>query len=259
VATRTDPDLARALAFEDAILERASDTAGSWPHGRAFFTPSLPLVYDLSFVVAEPGVGAGADELARDADRAYAQAGMRSFRRVVVPHEADADRLAPGFAELGWHSDRHVYLVLRRAPDREPEAPVRESDVAEVTPAEAAYLRSERWATSEEVVRQVIEKGNRYDAAIDVRYFAGVVDGSVAAWAKLFSVGNEGQVEDVATLPFARGRGLARGAVTAALRASQAAGHEFTFIVADDDDWPKELYRKLGFEDVGIVRRFTRR
>ena len=55
------------------------------------------------------------------------------------------------------------------------------------------------------------------------------------------------QVEDVATLRDFRRRGLARATVTAAVDAALAMGHEAIFIVADDDDWPKDLYARLGF------------
>ena len=54
------------------------------------------------------------------------------------------------------------------------------------------------------------------------------------------------------TLERFRGRGLAKSVVARALEESQHA-HEFTFLVASADDWPKELYRKLGFETAGSI------
>jgi ribosomal protein S18 acetylase RimI-like enzyme len=59
------------------------------------------------------------------------------------------------------------------------------------------------------------------------------------------------QVEDVATMPAYRGRGHARAVVQHAVEEAWAGGHEFVFLVADGEDWPKELYTKLGFEEVG--------
>ena len=35
-------------------------------------------------------------------------------------------------------------------------------------------------------------------------------------------------------------------------------GHELIFIVADDDDWPKDLYARLGFDPIGRAWAFTR-
>jgi predicted GNAT family acetyltransferase len=77
-------------------------------------------------------------------------------------------------------------------------------------------------------------------------------DGALAAVTLLFSDGGEvAQVEDVYTIPEARGRGYARALVTHAAGLARSEGHQLTFIVADDNDWPKQLYAKVGFEPVG--------
>src|SRR5205807_3500195 len=63
-------------------------------------------------------------------------------------------------------------------------------------------------------------------------------DGSLAAITMLYSEGTVAQVEDVYTVPEERRRGFARAAVTRAVSVAQSNGHELTFIVADDNDWP---------------------
>jgi predicted GNAT family acetyltransferase len=65
------------------------------------------------------------------------------------------------------------------------------------------------------------------------------------------------QIETVDTLEEYRGRGLARSLVLAATDAALAAGADLVLIVADDDDWPKELYSKLGFDPAGRFWQFT--
>ena len=60
-----------------------------------------------------------------------------------------------------------------------------------------------------------------------------------------------GQVEDVGTLPAARERGLGRAVTLAAARASAADGNELTYLGALADDWPRLMYAKLGFDEVG--------
>jgi ribosomal protein S18 acetylase RimI-like enzyme len=67
------------------------------------------------------------------------------------------------------------------------------------------------------------------------------------------------QVEDVYTAPEHRGRGFARALLTRAVELAQAADPELTFIVADDGDWPKRLYAKIGFVPAGREWLFTRR
>jgi predicted GNAT family acetyltransferase len=55
-----------------------------------------------------------------------------------------------------------------------------------------------------------------------------------------------------------RRRGYGRAVVEAATRASLESGNELTFLVADDDDWPKEMYARIGYEPAGRRFEFTR-
>ena len=59
-------------------------------------------------------------------------------------------------------------------------------------------------------------------------------------------------------LPAHRGRGLGRHVWTAALQAAEASDPELVFIVADREDWPRELYAKLGFAPMGTFHLLTR-
>ena len=45
---------------------------------------------------------------------------------------------------------------------------------------------------------------------------------------------------------------------SAAVAVSREQGNELTFLVALADDWPQELYRRLGFEPAGLIHRFRR-
>jgi predicted GNAT family acetyltransferase len=66
------------------------------------------------------------------------------------------------------------------------------------------------------------------------------------------------QLEDVFTAPEARGRGYGRALVTHAAEQARRGGHDLIFIVADDNDWPKLLYAKVGFEPIGWTWSFHR-
>ena len=151
-------------------------------------------------------------------------------------------------------------MVLRRPRDREPEPGLaREVDGPTLQAAEARSVREEPYGGDEEVVRQLVAMRARLAEAVPAaRFFVGAADGVDAAVTTLYSDGVAAQVEDVATLRDYRRRGLARATVTAAIDAALAMGHEFVFIVADDDDWPKALYGRLGFDPVGRAWAFTR-
>jgi GNAT superfamily N-acetyltransferase len=66
-------------------------------------------------------------------------------------------------------------------------------------------------------------------------------------------------VEQVATLPSHRQRGLARAVILAALGAAGEWGADTVMVPADADDWPQIMYPNLGFTPVGGHTSFLRR
>ena len=73
---------------------------------------------------------------------------------------------------------------------------------------------------------------------------------------ELYLEGGTAQIEDVATAERFRKRGLATAVVITAVEAARAAGADFIFLIADAEDWPKQMYAKLGFEEIGITYEF---
>jgi predicted GNAT family acetyltransferase len=55
-----------------------------------------------------------------------------------------------------------------------------------------------------------------------------------------------------------RRRGHARAAVAAAADAATADGCSDVLIVTDAADWPQELYRSLGFDEIGATYEFLK-
>jgi ribosomal protein S18 acetylase RimI-like enzyme len=86
---------------------------------------------------------------------------------------------------------------------------------------------------------------------LTARFFAAYEDGEPVAYADLYLAGTEAQIEDVGTAPARRGRGHGTAVVLTALAEAHAAGADFVFLVADEDDWPHQWYARLGFETVG--------
>jgi predicted GNAT family acetyltransferase len=151
-------------------------------------------------------------------------------------------------------------MALRRPRDRAA-APglAHEVDAERHQVAEAASVREEPYGRDAEVVEQLV--GMRAALARGVersRFFVGTADGVDAAVTTLYSDGVTAQVEDVATLRDYRGRGLARATVSAAIDAALEMDHELVFIVANDEDWPKDLYGRLGFDPIGRAWTLTR-
>jgi GNAT superfamily N-acetyltransferase len=252
-------ELARAVAFEEALRERCAERIVPFRFGRAVFNDTYPDVWDLNVLRVDEPAGATVEALADEAERVHGEAG-HAHRRVVVLDEALGARLEPGFRRLGWESDCFVFMAFRGPGSRSaPAADVEEVDAGELRPLREAIVRAEPWADSEEVVHQVLESGALTARAANARHFVVRVEGEPASGADLYSDGRTAQVEDVATFPAHRGRGLASAVVLRAVAEALAAGHDFVFLVADDGDWPKELYARLGFAPLGRKWQFLRK
>jgi GNAT superfamily N-acetyltransferase len=119
------------------------------------------------------------------------------------------------------------------------------------------YLR-QPWATSDETVRVFTEQHGKYERVIGARFFVVRLEDALAGNCELYVDGLDAQVENVATLEEFRGQGVARATVLGAVNAAREAGVQHPFIVADEADWPKDLYARLGFDRVGRTWQFLR-
>jgi len=252
----TDERFARVLGLERRVHGQASARIEELRYGLAFLDERLPHVYwaNMLWVTAQDAVGA--DELVADADRI-----LRDFahRQLVVEHEPLARTLQDELAAAGWETDAILYMTHERSPDLMPDlGGVREVGHDDILAAEDRFLRDEPATAAPEARRQVMAHHRHIGELLGERCFAAYAGDEVCAYAKLRHRGGIAQVEDVAVLPEHRGAGLGRLVTSAALAAGLALEPELLFIVADDEDWPKELYARLGFEPVGRIAGFLR-
>lgn len=252
-------ELERIVAFLRKLEEPTAERKLPFHFGTAYLHAELPRVWSRNYLVADSDLDdVSAELLAAEAERILGGAGL-SHRKVEVYDEEVGARLEPGFRELGWDVHCDVIMIARREPDRTVDlALAEEVAIDELEPAWAAGTRSEPYGTDEETVRQLVANKRVVVASRDTRFFAARVDGEIASYCDLYSDGSTGQVEAVMTLEQFRNRGLARATVMRALVASRDAGNDLTFLMALRDDWPKELYKKLGFDEIGHVYEFVR-
>jgi ribosomal protein S18 acetylase RimI-like enzyme len=248
-------DRARVLAHLERVARAVAQRVIPAPGGFAVLDDRTPRLWDANHVIASAPGGLSARDLADGCAVVSAQAGL-AHRMVVVPAAEEADRLRDGFGALHWDLDRHLVMVVRREPDRAPPAvDVRRVRFPALRGPRRAILLDEPWG-GEDVAEQVLLRDRAIDERVDDQGFAAFAHGRPVAFCRLISGDGVGQVEDVATLAAHQNGGLARAVVGAAVDASRAAGHELTVVVADADDWPKELYARLGFDDLTLVHRW---
>jgi ribosomal protein S18 acetylase RimI-like enzyme len=244
----------RIHAFMRRAEEGVCDEVVRTAHGTAMVTPSLPLVWQVNAIRVEDA-DAGVDELAAEADEIQ---GCFGHRKLVMHDERLGARLAPQLAAAGWNVFRVLIMVRRRAPDRPPE-PGAASEVSRDLGAAtlAAFRREQPFGWQDEAVRQLAEMDERYTLVLGARDFAAPPDDPACA-CRLYTHDGLGQVDEVGTLEARRRRGHARAAVAAAADAAAADGCERVFMVTDAADWPQELYRSLGFDEIGCTYEFLK-
>ena len=227
------------VALEDACAERIERSA----HASGLFCDSIPNVYDFNFLRADEPLTVVA-ELVCEADEL-----MPAFLHRKVVAERGGDTVAGAFAEHGFAATAHVVMAHRREPDRFVDtSAVRQLGFDELLAARGEATLADTHG-SPELARNLDRSKRLVMAAVPTRFFAALADGRVAAYCELRERGGVAQIEDVNTLPRFRGRGLGRAVVQHALQDARRR-NELVYLEALRDDWPRQLYAKLGFDVV---------
>lgn len=179
------------------------------------------------------------------------------YRHVVVEEPTTARGLDAGL-DRDWRRERLVLMVLRGHPRREVDPrSVVELDEGETDELMRLWAIEDGHDKEEGVLDQLCEYQRREARVWDERRFGVRSEaGAPLSVTKLRSHAGTAWVEDVYTVPAARGHGHARTLVTYATERARVEGRELTFIVADDRDWPKHLYAEIGFRPVGYLWSF---
>lgn len=245
----------RAIALMRYVDELGAEDVQPLKWGRVLINRRLNLVHDANYVLIDRADGATAADLVELAERVQADLGLL-HRRVNLDDRAAAERMLDQFQARGYTAERFVIMVHRRTADSRTDiSNVREVGWEQVRRARKVERRHETWATPD-VIDQLMSRYEMLARRINTRYFAALADGEVVSSCELRTIDGSAQIETVETLPEFRNRGLARAVVSAALDAAK--DNDFVFLVADNDDWPQQLYRRLGFDDVGLETRFLR-
>ncbi|MEA2216754.1 MAG: hypothetical protein QOK19_2315 [Solirubrobacteraceae bacterium] len=235
-----EPLTQRAREWQHAHHAAVCDAIEPWAHGAVVRASRYPTYYSFNLVRVEDEPEIGAEQLASFTDGALA--GLE-HRRIDFEDIDAADARRAELTALGWKTTR---LVWMHHDHPLPPAPA-ELEVSEV-PYEGADELRLAWHLE-------ADDGSEYDrfqvAAREVSEARGVrvltvsEDGRPIAFAQLERAGTGAEITQVYVAPEHRGCGRGTAMTRAAVRA--AADAEDLWIVADDEDRPKELYRRLGF------------
>ncbi len=222
-------------------------------------TPELPLVWALNELHLDQPTGP-----ARAVELAEVHQGDLPYRHLVVEDAFTAEALAGELEGRSlWRHDRLALMVL--APDGGPPAPAVPRDRSAPCPLteDQSGQLAQQWLSEDfpaldgQTLGQLDELNRRAARLLSEERFGFLgPDGSPVAMVKLQRKGDVAWLLDVYTVPRCRGRGYARALVAHAARRARELGARTVFIVADDNDWPKQLYGRLGFLTVGVLWQF---
>lgn len=228
-----------AVACRHAQHDLICDRLEPWKYGTHVRASRHPTYYDFNCLRLEHGAPEAPELLALADDLL----GDLDHRKIEVEDAALGERLRPDFQAAGWRTERLVWMVL----DGVPAAP--RGEYEEVAYRDIRELRAS-WPndfTPQEIAAFAPVEEEVADH-LRCRCF-------VTAGRESFVLFSPDEVRLVFTSPAARGRGLARMLVGAAVRTMEGPA----VIVADDEDSPKELYEKIGFAGAWTMWEFVRR
>jgi GNAT superfamily N-acetyltransferase len=252
-------DLLRAtLDFERTWVETGC-AVEQRPWGSIFRNERYPLVHMANFAWVNHMPLGGPEEVLEALDRA--------FRGTTVPHRCllfeeaqEAFQNQEALTRIGFRPDADLAMARLGIPSciTNPDLALRE--VGKDAPEE--HYRRIRLAIqddlgwSEEESRQVYALDRERAGSVGWRSFVSYLGdepaGTVALWPrKTFAV-----IEDVATLPRFRMKGVGRTMIFEACKRAVDLGCEWTLLTTPLMGSPKIMYTTLGFQPVGEIRVF---
>jgi ribosomal protein S18 acetylase RimI-like enzyme len=225
------------------------------PFGTALYNDDFPSYWDGNFLRVDRPGDATAGQLIAEADRLFEGFGHRT---IVVPDESAGARWAATFGGDGWEVDRLVFMAQRREADRASDLPVEECTFDHVSPLMLETNLASHGGMTREAAETNVDIRRLFVDVTGTRFFVARAEGVLAGFCELYVHDGVAELDNVHTLEAFRGRGIARAVVGHAIRQARAAGADLVFLIADDADWPKDLYTKLGFDPVGRFWQFTK-
>lgn len=231
--------------YNRTFAERCAEQVITAEGATGYLTLSFPRMYDINFVLVEDAARPFR-QLVDTAEEIMAGTGLR-HRKLLLDDERHGARIADDARRVdGWEVSRLVDMAWGADPGG-PDDLAAELELEDVREFRERQHRA-AYGDDDDLIRQFLGRDYVYREAGDARFF-GVRDrdGLVQCSLNLFRLGEVAEIDDVQTAEHARGRGYARAAVLAAARAARRDGAGVVFLCADADDWPKDLYARLGF------------
>lgn len=242
----------RSRAFTRAMDDALATRRIPQPLGTVIVNDDYPVSHSMNFLRVEgrrPAVSA--DEMERAVVAAMDAAERQHLQAVVEDGDA-GERLAAELRSRGWEATELVAMAWLRDPERDPPVRAAMAPWEVVRPVVLRNWQREPVAQDPEVARQLTDRREAVARGTHLRHLvAPAPPDEIGSYADLYSDGRTAQIESVHTLEERRNQGLASALVLHGARVARDEGHDLVFLVADVEDWPRHLYARLGFDEIG--------
>jgi ribosomal protein S18 acetylase RimI-like enzyme len=245
-----DIEAERARDWVHSAQAAVCDVIEPWEHGTIVRATRHPTYWDYNVVRVEDDVEVSAEELVRVAD--HGLAGL-PHRRAGFEFAARGEAVRDALEDLGWKATPLIWMRHGGQAPAETGLDVEEVHYDTVRHLRLAWHQEDFPAVD---VAGHLEEAKEVDMKRNPQVFAAFERDRPVGFAQLERAGGAAEVSSVYVDAEQRGRGLG----TALTRAAIAAAGEVSdiWIVADDEDRPKELYARLGFRPVWKLFDFLR-
>ena len=229
----------RARAWVHSAQEAVCDILEPWEHGAVARATRHPTYWDYNVVRVEEDVAMTADEVVQVADELLH--GL-AHRRVGFEFAARGEPIRDELERQGWKTTRLVWMLHAGPSPAHTGLDVEQVHYDTVRHLRLAWL-NEDFPTID--VTDHIEEAKEVDMKRDPQVFAAFEDDRPIGFTQLERARGSAEISSVYVDREHRGKGLGTAMTKAAIGA--AGDVDDLWIVADDEDRPKQLYARLGF------------
>ncbi|HSK91268.1 MAG TPA: GNAT family N-acetyltransferase [Euzebyales bacterium] len=246
----------RTIDFERRVRAALATTACPLPFGRVVISDDFTAIYDQNLIEID---SAAPPHEVRDTIERVASDLAWQHRNVEITSPAIADQVRATLLAAGYREQCNITMALdaRHCPTPAPvTAPAAVVDVGAQLPLARALLAEQPSITGDVVLDQFEQRERRLADVAGARAVVAPPDAPVSRCLVLTD-GAIADIDAVGTLSAHRAQGWSTAVMWRAMELARADGLD-TVLVADDDDWPRSWYERLGFREIGRSAQFQR-
>ena len=251
--TVTDGMFRRALDHERALLYGAATRVVKTDFGSIVINTDFPSALSHNFAYVDRAVSP--DALLAEMDRVFEDSGI-TFRVIEISNSRLLDDFEPVLGQAKFERSSDVLMALTDVPERKANVQADIVTFEEIRPSiEAAWRRSGMSAAG---AQGLAKRATTFFEYCDICYAAVRQGDAHVSSCVQYIRSTTAQIDEVITDPSWQGRGYATAVIAAAAAYARDQGCDFVFLRTDANDWPQQLYRRLGFRVIGRTFGFER-